>query len=188
MNIDPSLLLLAIPSGACLAITAIRWRYHVRQGARADAATALGGTIVADGDEPVLELVLELEIPYRKNGMGVEETHRELRVRPFMVKTDAGELIDVDPPRDVALHATLGKAQKIEHLRRYQKAAQVRVGQRVYLRVRCMTHCVRKAAPSVKATGHIATSRRRWSPPRRSGPRRGERPRMIGSGSCAGRS
>lgn len=133
VNLDPRLLLLSIPSGVCLAVTALRWRHHLRQGERADAATPVSGVVVADGDEPVVELEIDLKIPYSSTGMSVEETHRELRVRPFMLKTDGGELIDVDPPREVQLHATLGKAQKLEHLKRYKKAAQARVGQRVYL-------------------------------------------------------
>lgn len=128
-----SLLLLSIPSVVCLAITAICWRYHLLQGERIDAATPLAGVVVAEGDEPVVELVLELKIPRGVTGMSVEETRREVHARPFMVKTDDGELIDVTPLRDVRLHAALGRARKIEDHKRYTKSAQVRVGDRVYL-------------------------------------------------------
>jgi hypothetical protein len=133
VNLDPRLLLLSMPSVLCLTITAMRWRYHLRQGARADAATPISGVVVAEGDEPVAELVLDLRIPRTKNGMSVEETGRELHVRPFMIETDGGERVEVEPAREAELHATLGKAHKIEHLRRYQKTARVRVGDRVYL-------------------------------------------------------
>lgn len=128
----PLLLLLSVPSPVCLAVTAIRWRYHVRQGERADAAP-ISGVVVAEGSDPVVELVLDLEIPYGRSGMSVEEMHRELHARPFMLKTDGDELIDVETPREVKLHADLGSAQKIEHLRRYKKSAQIGVGERVYL-------------------------------------------------------
>ncbi|MEO8798926.1 MAG: hypothetical protein ABI551_13645 [Polyangiaceae bacterium] len=126
-------LLLSIPSVVCLAITAIRWRVHLRQGAQVDAATTVVGVVVAEGSEPVVELVLELKIPRSSTGMSVEETGRALHVRPFLVKTDDGELIEVAPPRTVRLHAPLGRARKIEDHKRYTKTAQVRVGDRVYL-------------------------------------------------------
>ncbi len=133
MNLDPRLLLLSIPSAVCLAITAVRWRHHLRRGRQVDATTPVTGIVVADGDEAVVQIVLDLEIPYSRTGMSVEETHRELHARPFVVKTDDGELIDVEPPRDVKLHASLGKAQKIKAHKRYTKSAHVRAGERVYL-------------------------------------------------------
>jgi hypothetical protein len=134
VSLDPRLLLLAIPAGVCLVITAIRWRHHLRAGERADAATPISGVVLANGDEPVMQLVLDLDIPRtRAVGLSVEEKHRQLHLRPFMVKTDGGELIDVDPEREVELHASLGAAQKVEDHRRYTKSAQVDVGERVYL-------------------------------------------------------
>jgi len=133
MSLDPRLFLLTIPSGVCLAITALQWRHHCRQVPRADAAATVSGVVVADGDEPVVELVLHLKIPYSSSGMSVRETSRELRVRPFMVKAAGGELIDVEPTRDVRLHATLGRAKKIEHYTRYTKTARVGPGEHVYL-------------------------------------------------------
>lgn len=126
-------LLLSIPSVICLAVTALRWRYHLRQSARIDAAAAVAGVVVAEGDEPVVELVLELRVPRSTTGMSVEETRRELHVRPFMVRTDEGELIDVEPPQDVKLQASLGKARKIGDDRRYTKTARARADERVYL-------------------------------------------------------
>ena len=134
VNFDLRLLLLAVPSAICLAITAVRWRLHLRRGTRTDAATAVSGVVVADGTDPVAELVIDLRIPHTvSGGMSVEETSREMHVRPFMLETASGERIDVEPPREVILHASLGKAQKVEHRRRYKKIAHVGPGERVYL-------------------------------------------------------
>jgi hypothetical protein len=125
--------LLAVPSAIAFAITLARWRFHLRRGTRMDASAAASGVVIAEGSDPVAELVLDLKIPRSQSGMSVEETNRELHVRPFMIETASGERIDVEPPREVCLHAYLGKAHKIEHLRRYTKTAHVRPGDRVYL-------------------------------------------------------
>ncbi|HEU0029175.1 MAG TPA: hypothetical protein VFQ53_00995 [Kofleriaceae bacterium] len=125
-------LLLAIPSGVCLAITAIRWRYHLRRGERDDATAAVSGIVLAEDHEPVVELVLQLRIPHSRSGMSVEEKRRDLHARSFVIKTDAGELVDVEPPADVKLHASLGRAHKLEPSR-FTKTARVRPGERVFL-------------------------------------------------------
>jgi hypothetical protein len=165
MTLDPALLLFSIPSGICLAITAIRWRYHLGQGERADAATPVSGVVVADGDEPIVEQVLDLKIPAGRVGMSVEETRRTLHVRPFVVKTDGGELVDVEPGPGLALHATLGDALKLEDQRRYTKTARVDVGERVYLlgqlRAAGSAEEHRRISPSLVSTEPIGSTARR---------------------------
>lgn len=129
----PLVILLSIPSVVFFLITLIRRRYHLRKGARADAATPVSGIVIADGKDPVIELVLELYTPRTRSvGLSVEEKERSVLARPFIVKTDAGEQIDIAPEGDVKVYATLGKAKKVKE-QYFKKTASVRPGQHVYM-------------------------------------------------------
>lgn len=142
-----------LPALAMSVVSAIRWRVLWARARRIEAAAPAYGIAVADGEAPVAEVVIDLVMPPVRAGLKIEEASREVRVRPFVVKTESGELVTVEPARDAEVRAPLGRAVKIEPYRRYTKSARILPGDKVFLGGTVTTAEPREGSP-FRDAGH----------------------------------